>query len=942
MRTRKGLTRGKSILYYSLQQFSIWLAGTAVACLVMYSFISIKVDNANIPTGRINYDWSLFGEEAAFDETEAFDYMLWNALRDIIRYNVAKSQLETDGAFDGGKVIDIKAFVNRRYGEKPEEIVVTENGKYQPEAAQYYLRDLLKWNKYGLSYEVWDMAEMDFVFYFGSSLYNTVDGYLNLEQESILHDYLGDSATLLLYGRDTDADTTQFTIMNEAKVGEDAEVLGETDLSESVVLVHVAGENKVHEALANILLTNNPVADVYVDNEGNIRVVVNMLTERYRTVNNHNLADCVASWSEYVTYCDWVEQAVRDLSYNYNEYLGFEERYSAENTNIAYSFEMSMMGESVRVSNLSSDNWDGLDEYYREQYGRYMIYRPENMIYESNMGSDIFNEQVIFEAFSRYEYAYPETARIWLGVDTSYPLNDFLSRADEAYSMLHPYAYLLLAAGAVGLLLWFVLFLFLSVKTGWRAAGQNRADISGTEEREAVLVLNWFDDIPTEIAAGLGAASAFFLVEFGLWFLWEYFRGDNLDIVCAHRFRTACMAGGFVLLCSLLFCLFWYSLLRRIKAHTIWKNSLVKMLWQKLIKRPAMALKKLLLKLYDNSGVFFRNLFIIGGIMALNLILGFWFCNAWWHRNLSQLISVSFIVCLMDAGILCIWFYHHIKRKKIIEGIVKIREGELGYQVPTEDMHGENKQLAEAVNSIGAGIKEAVETSMKDERLKADLITNVSHDIKTPLTSIINYVDLLKREKIDEEPIKGYIEVLENKSQRLKQLTDDLLEASKISSGNIILVWETIDLTELLKQALGEFSEKFEEKNLTVMESFSGTEVCIEADSRRIWRVIENLFNNVCKYALPGTRVYLDMEVQQQGVTLSIKNISAQPLNIPAEELTERFIRGDVSRSTEGSGLGLSIAKNLTELQNGKFNIYLDGDLFKVSLHFPMKENMPE
>ncbi len=227
---------------------------------------------------------------------------------------------------------------------------------------------------------------------------------------------------------------------------------------------------------------------------------------------------------------------------------------------------------------------------------------------------------------------------------------------------------------------------------------------------------------------------------------------------------------------------------------------------------------------------------------------------------------------------------------------------------------------------------------MKDERLKADLITNVSHDIKTPLTSIVNYVDLLKREKIESQPVKGYIEVLEAKSQRLKQLTDDLVEASKISSGNITLIMEKINLTELLQQSLGEFSEKFEEKNLQIVEDCQGDAFYIEADSRRIWRVIENLFQNICKYALEGTRVYLDIgqAPEKEEVVLSLKNISAQRLNIRAEELTERFIRGDVSRSTEGSGLGLSIAKNLTELQNGTFEIYLDGDLFKVTLTFPL------
>lgn len=940
MKTRKGLTKGKSILYHILQHLGILLAAVSAACLVLHSFISIKVENANIPSGRINYDWSLFTDESDFDETETFDYMLWNALRDIIRYNVAKSQLETDGVFDGSKAIDIKAFVNRRYGEE-EESVLPEDKKYQTEAAKYYLQDLLKWDKYGISYEIKDMAEEEFVFYFGSASYNAANGHLNADEERVLDSYLGVGTIEILDEQYMDTNGYLYDMMQQTS-GEQAVVFEKTDSSEATVIVRILGEIKMHDALADIILAGAPVAGMYIDNNGGIRVWVNMLQERYQTINHKNLTECVTDWAEYVTYCNWVQQAVEDISYNYNEYLGFQGRYSEENSNIAYHFEMSMMGESVQVSNLSLDTWDGLDEYYRENYGRYIIYRPENMIFESNTGTAIFNEQAIFDAFSRYEYAYPETARIWLGVNTAYPHQDFLAEADAAYSLLHPYAYPALITGAVGLLLWVVLLLFLSVKTGWRAPEKDKVSVSETKGQDAELILNWFDDIPTEIAAGMGAGLAVVLFYAGMLVLDVYFSGSGLDIVCAHRFRTAALAGAFVLVCSLTFCLFWYSLLRRIKAHTLWQNSLFRILGQiviKVIKRPFIAIKRLFLKFYDNSGVFFRSLFILGGIMFLNLALGVLFCHAWWYRyrNLQWLIVCFLLICVMDAGILCIWFFHHLKRKKIIEGIVKIREGELGYQVPTNDMHGENRQLAEAVNSIGAGIKAAVETSMKDERLKADLITNVSHDIRTPLTSIINYVDLLKRENIEKEPIKGYIEVLENKSQRLKQLTDDLLEASKISSGNITLNLEDIDLTELLKQAMGEFSEKFEEKNLTVMESFSEKAVHIEADSRRIWRVIENLLNNVCKYALPGTRVYLDMEAEQQRVTLSIKNISTQPLNIPAEELTERFIRGDVSRSTEGSGLGLSIAKNLTELQNGKFHIYLDGDLFKVTLTFPIK-----
>ena len=264
----------------------------------------------------------------------------------------------------------------------------------------------------------------------------------------------------------------------------------------------------------------------------------------------------------------------------------------------------------------------------------------------------------------------------------------------------------------------------------------------------------------------------------------------------------------------------------------------------------------------------------------------------------------------------------------------------VSHQIDTEGLHGDNLTLANSVNSIGKGIKEAVEISMKDERMKADLITNVSHDIKTPLTSIINYVDLLKRERVDNEKIQNYIRVLDEKSQRLKQLTDDLVEASKITSGNISLNFERINLTELMNQTIGEFSEKFEQKGLTTVMNVNTSETVIEADSRRIWRVMENLFNNIFKYAMTGTRVYVSIDGRQEtaDIVISIKNISATPLNCSAEDLTERFIRGDVSRTTEGSGLGLSIAKNLTEAQKGTFEIQLDGDLFKVLLTFPQAE----
>ena len=245
--------------------------------------------------------------------------------------------------------------------------------------------------------------------------------------------------------------------------------------------------------------------------------------------------------------------------------------------------------------------------------------------------------------------------------------------------------------------------------------------------------------------------------------------------------------------------------------------------------------------------------------------------------------------------------------------------------------------VADYINHIGEGLDAAVENSLKNERMKTELITNVSHDIKTPLTSIINYIDLLKRENPEDPKIRGYLEVLENKAQRLKVLTEDVVEASKASTGNITLEMTELNFVELINQVIGEFEEKFEERNLQMVVHFDEEEAIICADGRRLWRVLENVFGNVSKYAMENTRVYVDMNVNRPNVRLSLKNISAQPLNITADELTERFIRGDVSRNTEGSGLGLSIAKDLVQLQGGTFNLYLDGDLFKVTIEFKMK-----
>ena len=248
-----------------------------------------------------------------------------------------------------------------------------------------------------------------------------------------------------------------------------------------------------------------------------------------------------------------------------------------------------------------------------------------------------------------------------------------------------------------------------------------------------------------------------------------------------------------------------------------------------------------------------------------------------------------------------------------------------------ECRNAELQELGKNINNIKQGMKKAVEESMKAERLKTDLITNVSHDLKTPLTSIINYTDLLKKEKIENENAKKYIDILEKKSKKLKILTEDLIEVSKISSGNETVALEKIDFKELVLQANGEFAEKFEEKNLEVISNLPKEAVIVDLDGKKMWRVLENLYQNVYKYSLENTRVYVDLIVNDH-IVFTIKNISKEKLNIPPDELMERFIRGDSSRHMGGNGLGLSIAKDLSKLNGGTLSIQIDGDLFVAKI----------
>ena len=363
----------------------------------------------------------------------------------------------------------------------------------------------------------------------------------------------------------------------------------------------------------------------------------------------------------------------------------------------------------------------------------------------------------------------------------------------------------------------------------------------------------------------------------------------------------------------------WVSTtIRRIKAKQFFRSFLT----YKVCRWIKVTIEKIFRKVTDKENTNRKITIIYWGFVVISIILA---CTMW--SGIGLLVLIAF----------WIWAYYKLlqynkKIQKINEALRNIYEGNPNVKLNEEELEGTLKIMAKYINDIAGGFTNAIEQSLKSERLKTELITNVSHDIKTPLTSIINYVDLLKKEDINNAQIEQYIAVLDKKSQRLKKLIEDLVEASKVSSGNVKLNMEVINLKELLNQTIGEFEDKLEKKNLKIEMDLPNENVLIKADNRYLYRVIENVFSNISKYALEGSRVYIKLEKQKEEVYLEFKNISKDKLNISAEELMQRFVRGDKSRYTEGSGLGLSIAESLTELQGGKFKIDIDGDLFKVEI----------
>lgn len=866
----------------------------AVAGLLLNSYIAVdSIDGTKV--------YKIFPMDAGmeFEESEIYHDLFRNAVSDITQLVALKRQLETEGVFDPEKRIDVTKYA----GEIGQEsgCAVT---------AVYTLDDIVKWGKSGVEYTDRFMSMSEFINYFGYCIYPenfALDRNGQLFFDGFNRVDLGEEEG----GQEEPDETADAT--NSGKSAE--------ELAEISDKLEECADDQLEDLVFSYLIARDlKGVDISREDDGSLTINIPMLNCRYATVDGEKqLISYAENWVDYMQLQENVVEAIKSLTLNYQRYQVCNEAYKEGHSNVKYMVRM-MTDEGMctytNVSDLAGLEDNEVTETFNE-YRRYLIYYPDSLVF---MGNTIFSEEEIDDYISIYSYAYPDTTHIWLGVDSNYASEeDVFYAANAVYQRIVPNSGRIIACMVILALIWVGLGIYLTITAG----------LSVNKEGEQVWHLNRFDRIWTEVffllAAGLAYGSLLghrMIMDIAETAGVMPTQMLGIQLTMIYRYGLF-MAYGVYL--SIAFNLIWYSLARRVKAGNLWKDSFLCFFGRSLHNSMKFIFRH---KSSVVSTLIPYNVFLFFNLVGIAVVYKFWERQTYVWLILGAMVVVDGIV-----GVFI--FRRGSEQAEIVEGINRIRDGEVEFKLEAESLHGSSKELAIAVNNIGEGIRKAVKTSMEDERMKTDLITNVSHDIKTPLTSIINYVDLLKRLKIEDEPAKGYIDILDGKAQRLKQLTDDLVEASKISSGSIVLENAKLNLTELFNQGIGEFSEKLEECRLQVIFEGDDTPAYVFADSRRMWRVVENLFNNICKYAMEGTRVYIDMKNQDGRIDVSVKNISRQQMNIRPEELTERFIRGDSSRTTEGSGLGLSIAKSLVQVQGGSLEIMLDGDLFKVLVSFP-------
>ncbi len=883
-------------------------------CLVVVFALCLMVLVLLYAKNILNFDEK---SDISYEDTDYFAEQFKGTAIEILEFIDLRRKFETDGVYDADKEVDVWQYYENQ------EIRDNTGKRKKKDILAYRLSDLAEWSR-GYFLEPMEIVSECYVengiqqkleiYRAGESVYSEEKAIHCLEdlapglRENVVQEvehYYGGS-----YSASASVDEWAVVSNKEAQdvavasseVSEELPDEGSQDgqAAEGSDIIDKVIEGKLfdlsEDELAWLL---NDMDMSYSSNER----TCNYVSEEYLPIGGIGIWEMFLQGECSLEYLQNASQALEYTLDNIGDEIssyrkGVNHYYNQESgtSNVYYWVVQNKSGNIYT----NIEDSEGLDlPSFGRKLGKFIIYREIDAHLETNVkGMDDY-------FYERIEPSYVNKGSvIYIGVNTQFPYKDSFQEAREEYNRMHPWTRICLWGAVGSFLLELICLIYLSIVAGKR-------DDSGK------VYLNVFDKIPTELLIAPAAVEIIFFV-LGLISIWAgYDGGDYVSLLL--------LSGVIVFLGTAFLLVFYLSFIRRIRAGVLWHHSILRWfvygIGQLFTRRKSSTKMLIWFGLHLLACLFILPIISIpydGGVLSFG-------------------VAMFAILCGVEAVLI---IREGVQRNKVMEGIGKIASGDLEYKIDESELKGDNRKFAQAVNTIGEGLHNAVDESMKNERLQADLITNVSHDIKTPLTSIINYVDLLKREDLQNERAQNYIKVLDSKSQRLKQLAEDLVEASRISSGNINLDMVRINLVELVHQTEGEFAERFEERGLKVISNLPKEAVVILADGRRIWRVLENLYQNVAKYAMEQTRVYVDLQADGEKVSFSIKNISENPLNIEAEELTERFIRGDVSRSSEGSGLGLSIAQNLTTLMGGTFQIYLDGDLFKVMIEFEQQQDL--
>lgn len=865
-----------------------WKAAAVILNQICAVVLVLSVAVCTVYVGSSGFGW--ISRDQSFESTVYYQNEVLEQIYRCIRAASRESKFEKDGVYDGNLLVNVEEYAENN---------MISDGDPADGGLYYRLTDLLNWSLDG--FEIVTLMKLT---YDDGSVGYLTKGSRNYTEQSVYED---GSAVASISSVGTAGDQgEEISEETEEAASESAENTGTgTEAAGSAGESAAAADGYWEEIIQDPGSSAFEEIDGFDPGQATVQNVeqIEAVEERYSPVGYESITAYAEernlSTSQLQTLYYELENMIPVI---YNDFYAYKENlelFSPSMTNMRYlvipksvsqvtpeDYEKKTYTNIMTFGNAEFTDREGLLDYIRG-FRDYLIYDSSNMDFQSS------NMPISLSELSSYVKSYPPSVDgdyiLAVAVDPQYMASDNLQLYKQQFDEIRPISRLAVYGVVLGGILYLITMVYLTM-----AAGRGSSD-------DGTIRLNRFDQIRTEAAVLLIAVPSLALLA----------GASVLSFSTLDKMEFALLGAGISLLFNLLFLSGYLSLVRRVRSRTLWSNSVLYRLTRGIAR---------ILRHWKATT---KTLVSYGGFLTVNIVCMF-------LESLGLFLAVVF-----DLIVGVVLMRQAVQRQQILDGIRKIAEGDLKHQIPVEKLGGDNRVLAETVNQIGEGLSAAVEKSIKDERLKSDLITNVSHDIKTPLTSIINYVDLLKREDIQNERAGNYIAILEDKALRLKHLTDDLVEASKISSGNVKLEMTRINFQELINQTNGEFSEKFEAKGLQFVVSMPDKPVVIEMDGRRLWRIIENLYNNTAKYAMPNTRVYVDLTVVGHMVRFSIKNISEQPLNIDAGELTERFIRGDVARSTEGSGLGLSIAKNLTELQKGSFDIYLDGDLFKVTIIFP-------